>query len=106
MPGLLVGGPSEDFGEIVEEFRPRLQLRDKATGTGFEANTTHWSQMTQPQLSRKLDQAAADLALLKTNSDVQRIVWFGTEELPTTGLGGQLRLALEQCGIPYQVVNP
>lgn len=62
--------------------------------------------MTQEQLSRKLDQVGSDLALLKTNPDVKRIVWFGTEPLPTTGLGGQLREALQKVGIPYWVVNP
>jgi hypothetical protein len=43
---------------------------DFKTGTGFEANTTPWSQMTQEQLSRKLDQLASDFALLRTNPDV------------------------------------
>jgi hypothetical protein len=79
---------------------------DFKTGTGFEANTTPWSQMTQEQLSRKLDQLASDFALLRTNPDVKRIVWFGTEELPTTGLRGQLRQALEQAGVPYWVIKP
>jgi hypothetical protein len=62
--------------------------------------------MTQAQLSRKLDQVAADMALLETNPGVQRIVWFGTEPLPTTGLGAQLAEALKQAGIPYWVVKP
>jgi hypothetical protein len=79
---------------------------DFTTGTGFEANTTPWSQLTEEQLSRKLDQVASDFALTKTNPDVKRIVWFGTEELPTTGLGGQLRRALQQAGISYWVVRP
>jgi hypothetical protein len=79
---------------------------DFKTGTGFEANTTPWSTMTLKQLSRKLHQVGSDFALLKTNPDVKRIVWFGTEPLPTTGLGGQLREALQKAGIPYWVVNP
>ena len=79
---------------------------DFTSGTGFEANTTPWSQMTEEQLSRKLDQAASDLALMKTHPHVNRVVWFGTEELPTTGLGGRLRQALQQAGIPYWVVKP
>jgi hypothetical protein len=78
---------------------------DFKTGTGFEGNTTPWSRMTQEQLSRKLDQAASDFALLKTNPDVQRIVWFGTEDLPPTGFGGQLREALRKAGIEYWVVK-
>lgn len=79
---------------------------DKDTGTAFEGNTTPWSQMTQEQLSRKLDQVGSDFALLKKNKDVKRIVWFGTEPLPTTGLGGQLREALQNAGIEYWVVKP
>jgi hypothetical protein len=78
---------------------------DFITGTGFEGNTTPWNRMTEEQLSRKLDQVAADLALLKTHPDVKKIIWLGTEELPTTGLGGQLRRALQQAGIPYWVVK-
>jgi hypothetical protein len=79
---------------------------EPATETGFEANTTPWSSMTSDQLSRNLDQAAADFTLLRTNPDVKRIIWFGTEELPTSGLGGQLRQALEKSGIEYWVVKP
>jgi len=80
---------------------------DPATGTAFEGNTTPWSQMTREQLQRKLEQVASDLLLLRDrNSGVRRVVWFGTEELPTTGLGGQLRQALQEAGIPYWVVLP
>ena len=80
---------------------------DDATGTAFEANTTPWSQMTQEQLSRKLDQVGADLAILRQkNGPVKRIVWFGTEQLPKGGLGGQLREALQKAGIEYWVVTP
>jgi len=52
----------------------RFDDYNKLTRTGFEGNTTPWSQMTQEQLSRKLDQVGSDLALLKTNPKVQRIV--------------------------------
>jgi hypothetical protein len=79
---------------------------DDLTGTGFEANTTPWSRMTREQLSRKLDQAGSDSALLKTNPQVRRIIWFGTEELPSSGLGGQLKQALMDAGIPYWVIKP
>jgi hypothetical protein len=79
---------------------------DPKTGTAFEGNTTPWSRMTQEQLSRKLDQAGSDFTLLKTSPDIKRIIWFGTEELPKTGLGGQLREALQNAGIPYWVVKP
>lgn len=80
---------------------------DDLTKTGFEGNTTPWSQMTQEQLSRKLDQVGSDFALLQQkNGPVKRIIWFGTEPLPTTGLGGQLREALEKAGIKYWVVSP
>lgn len=62
--------------------------------------------MTREKLSQKLDQVAADFALLKTDPIVKRVIWFGTEELPTTGLGGQLLQALQGAGIPYWVVTP
>jgi hypothetical protein len=76
------------------------------TRTGFEGNTTPWSEMTQDQLTRKLQQAGSDWGLLQLNPRVERIIWFGTEPLPTTGLGAQLREALEKAGIPYWVVRP
>jgi hypothetical protein len=79
---------------------------DRATGTFFEANTTPWSQMSQKQLSRKLAQVSSDFALMRTNPEVKRIVWFGTEGLPSTGLGQQLREALARSGISYWVVRP
>ena len=79
---------------------------DLRTGTAFEGNTTPWSQMTHEQLSRKLDQVASDFALLKTNPRIKRIIWFGTEPLPTTGLGAQLREALKMAGIEYWVITP
>ena len=84
----------------------RFDDYNRLTRTGFEGNTTPWSEMTQEQLSRKLGQVAADMVLLKTNAKVQRIIWFGTEPLPMTGLGAQLREALRQAGIPYFVVRP
>jgi RHS repeat-associated protein len=78
---------------------------DFKTGTAYEGNTTPWSQMTQEQLQRKLDQIGSDFALLKTDPTVKKIVWFGTEPLPTTGLGGEIRTALEKAGIEYQVIK-
>ena len=78
---------------------------DFRTGTAFEGNTTPWSRMTEEQLSRKLDQVACNFAIVRTNPDVNRVIWFGTEELPTTGLGGQLRQALQRAGISYWVVD-
>ena len=78
-------------------FSRRFDDFDDLTGTGYEGNTTPWSQMTQEQLARKLDQVGSDIALLKTDPRVKRIVWFGTEELPATGLGGQLRQALNNA---------
>jgi hypothetical protein len=79
---------------------------DRATGTYFEANTQPWSQMSQDKLSQKLSQAASDLTLMQTNRSVKQVVWFGTEDLPRTGLGAQLREALSKAGIPYWVVKP
>jgi hypothetical protein len=77
---------------------------DDTTGTAFEGNTTPWSDMTQEQLSRKLDQVGSDIAILAEDNEVNQVIWFGTEELPTTGLGAQLREALQQANIPYWVV--
>ncbi|HMO97353.1 MAG TPA: RHS repeat-associated core domain-containing protein, partial [Tepidiformaceae bacterium] len=78
---------------------------DRATRTGFEANTTPWQQMTPAQLARKLDQVAADLALVR-EGQLTRVIWFGTEALPDTGLGGRLRRALEAAGIDYYHIPP
>lgn len=61
--------------------------------------------MTEEKLSHKLQQAGSDFALLKDpQSPVKHVVWFGTEPLPTDGLGGKLRQALEEAGIEYFVV--
>lgn len=83
----------------------RFDHFDATTRTGFEGNTTPWSQMTQDQLQRKLEQVASDLMLIRDpRSGVNRVIWFGTEPLPTTGLGNQLREALQGAGIQYWVV--
>jgi RHS repeat-associated protein len=79
---------------------------DPRTGTAYEGNTTPWSQMTQEKLSKKLEQVGSDFTLMKVDPRVRKVIWFGTEELPTTGLGGQLREALKKAGIPYWVVKP
>jgi hypothetical protein len=80
---------------------------DDVTGTAFEGNTTPWNQMTPEKLQEKLHQVGSDVMLLNyPKSGVNKVIWFGTEELPTTGLGGQLRDALQQAGIPYWVVVP
>jgi hypothetical protein len=76
---------------------------DRETRTGFEANTTPWASMTQAQFDRKMDQVAADSALL-SGGQVNRVIWFGTEPLPADGRGGQLAAALNQAGIPYYQV--
>jgi hypothetical protein len=78
----------------------------KESGTGFEFNTTPWSKMTQEQLSRKLDQVGSDYALLRTNPEVNKIIWVGTEPFPRSGLGAQLEKALKDAGISYWVVKP
>jgi RHS repeat-associated protein len=67
---------------------------------GFEANTTPWAQMARNKFAHKMDQAAADFAL-KLGGQLDRVIWFGTEPLPTTGLGGQLARALKAAGIEY-----
>jgi hypothetical protein len=80
---------------------------DKLTNTGYEGNTTPWNEMTLEKLQDKLHQVGSDIMLLKDpRSGVKKVIWFGTEELPTSGLGGQLRTALEQAGIEYRVIKP
>jgi intein/homing endonuclease len=78
---------------------------DPKTGTAFEGNTTPWSQMTDEQLSRKLKQAGDDFAILKTSDEVKKVIWFATEELPSTGLGRTLKDALKSCGISFFTVK-
>jgi RHS repeat-associated protein len=79
---------------------------DAVNGIIFEGNTTPWATMTLAQLTRKLDEATKDGLLLRFDPDVKRAIWFGTEPLPYTGFGGQLRDALEREGIEYWVVVP
>jgi hypothetical protein len=79
---------------------------DLADGIIFDGKTTPWSIMTVDQLTRYLDEATKDGILLREHPDIKRAIWFGTEPLPYTGLGGQLRDALEQQGIEYWVVVP
>jgi hypothetical protein len=67
---------------------------------GFEANTTPWENMSIEQYTRKIGQVTADLALVKEGK-VDRVIWFGTNLLPTVGLGGELIKVLEQSGIEY-----
>jgi hypothetical protein len=76
---------------------------DPITGILTEINTTPWSTMSQAQLSRKLKQAGQDFDLIKRGG-IKGAVWYGTEPLPTTGLGGQLAKALQDAHIPYRVV--
>jgi RHS repeat-associated protein len=78
---------------------------DEATKTAFEGNTAPWSTLDPETFSRKMDQIGSDSALLKDpQSGIKRIIWFGTEPLPTTGLGGIIQRALEDAGIHYWVV--
>lgn len=96
------GTPWSNKGEGTRKFDDY----DSNTKTAFEGNTTPWSEITHDQLSRKLAQVGSDYALLKTNPNIKRVIWFGTEELPHTGLGGMLRTALQEANIEYWVVKP
>ncbi len=79
---------------------------DPKTGTGYEGNTTPWNEVTHEKLQDKLAQVGSDIILLKDpNSGVKKVIWFGTEKLPKSGLGGQLRTALEKAGIEYRVIK-
>jgi hypothetical protein len=59
---------------------------DSKTGTAYEGNTTPWSWITPKKLQEKLHQVASDILLLKNRrSGVKKVIWFGTEPLPTKG---------------------
>ncbi|MES2793028.1 MAG: RHS repeat-associated core domain-containing protein, partial [Planctomycetota bacterium] len=80
---------------------------DPKTKTGYEANTTPWECITAEKLQAKLHQVGSDILLLRNpRSGVKKVIWFGTEELPTSGPAAQLRTALQQAGIKYEVINP
>ena len=60
MIGRSVGDPSEDFGEVVEQFRPRLQLRFQASrqirdtvGSGDETEAVADRSARLPQTGRR-----------------------------------------------------
>jgi len=75
-------------------------------GTAFEGNTTPWNEMTWGKFNQKMTQIAADKAILNTpDSPVKRVIWFGTQPLPSTGYGGVIGAELRAAGIPYYVVN-
>jgi hypothetical protein len=80
---------------------------DSKTGTAYEGNTTPWSWITPKKLQEKLHQVASDILLLKNRrSGVKKVIWFGTDPLPTKGPAAQLKIALEEAGIDYQVILP
>jgi hypothetical protein len=68
--------------------------------TAFEGNTTPWNEMGIKKYNQKISQVGADMAL-REEGLIDRAIWFGTEPLPTGGLGGALRIALEEAGIEY-----
>ena len=70
---------------------------------GFEANTTPWATMSEKTFARKMTQVGSDYALLREGA-VDRVIWFGTEALPSSGMGGQLSRALQNAGIEYWMV--
>lgn len=77
----------------------------EAERTIYEANTTPWELMTADQRTRKIGQVSADFLLIR-DGQVNRSIWFGTQTLPDTGFGGQLKKALNDAGIPYWQVTP
>jgi hypothetical protein len=70
-------------------------------GVGMEFNTQPWSVMGQAKLSKKIEQVGSDWTLLRENKKVKKIIWVGSEPLPTSGLGAKLAKALSDAGIPY-----
>ena len=72
-------------------------------GIGYEFNShTNWASVSLEELDRKITQANADFALLQSGQ-VQRVIWYGLEQLPTTGRAGELRRILEAARIDYIV---
>ncbi len=55
--------------------------------------------------SRKLQQAAQDGWLLRNDPRVRRVIWYGTEPLPTTGRASELTRLLAENNIEYVVVR-
>jgi len=80
---------------------------DDKSGTLFEANTTPWEKMDDEKRTFKLAQIRKDWQLLQDGQQggpVKRVIWFGSEPLPDTGFGGQVKQALKDANIPYYQV--
>jgi RHS repeat-associated protein len=73
---------------------------DRKTGTLREFNTRPWASLTQEELSFKLKQVAKDITLLESGA-ITKAIWYATEAIPSEGLGGQLRRALDEAVIKY-----
>ena len=85
-----------DSKEILGSRRPDDVKMINGERVIREMNNTPWSKMSEKTLRRKLVQVGSDFMLLK-NGQVDRVEWDVTEPLPDTGLGGQLRRALEKA---------
>jgi hypothetical protein len=48
---------------------------------------------------------AGGMMMKAEGTPVRRVIWFGTEALPTTGKGAELLEALKGAGIPYWVIK-
>ena len=78
---------------------------DRVTRRYFEGNTTPWEEITWDKFNLKMAQAQTDGWLL-ANRHVPRIIWFGTEPLPNTGLASVIARELKKAGITDYVVQP
>jgi Pretoxin HINT domain len=96
----LAAGPDTPRTPTGQLASRRLDGYVRATGTGFEAISNNWAQMTERQFDRKLEQIYRDVELLNraqfgNNLPLQRIIWFGPGDLPP--VGSQRRQLLDQA---------
>lgn len=77
---------------------------DAQTNTIYEINTSPWAQVSDEKIRLKIEQVSKDFELIQ-RGQVSAARWIGDHPLPDTGMAGQLKKALEQAGIPYEVVQ-
>ncbi|HET8647725.1 MAG TPA: hypothetical protein VFO85_19660 [Vicinamibacteria bacterium] len=80
----------------------RADHYDEATRTIYEINTSPWTQVSDDKIRHKIEQVSKDFELIR-RGEIAASRWVGDHPLPDTGMAGQLKRVLEQCGIPYEV---
>jgi hypothetical protein len=96
-PGSKLGSRIVDHSEYI----------DPTTRTAYEINTTPWERMSEAQRTKKIEQVGKDWQQLhdgKVDKKADKVVWIGSEPLPTDGFGAQLKKALDNAGIEYRHV--